>query len=283
MTKTDFAGLLDGVRAMKPRVHCFAGFVTANDCANMLLAVGASPIMADDPDEAEEVASICDALVLSLGTPSARRIEAMMRAGKCASALRRPVVLDPVGVTASLMRQRAAGKMMGQLRLSVIRGNASEIRALAGECCGRCGIDAREEETETQDTQGIQEIHRRNEAAARRLSRETGAVVILSGSTDVVTDGCRVCLIRGGHPMMRSVTGTGCQLSALTGAFAAANPDALFEAVCAAAGMMKLCGERAHAALSAGEGSMALRNRIIDEAYWMTTERLKEGCRYAMG
>lgn len=261
------AVLLKNIRSKTPRVHCMANIVAANDCANLLLAAGASPIMADDPMESAEITSCCAALTLSLGTPSARRLEAMHLSVQAAREKGIPVILDPVGVTISQMRRNAAQSLLQSGAVSVIRGNASEIRVLAGEAALLCGLESADNACEAKQ-------------AARRLAGQTGALVVMTGETDIITDGTRVCEVHHGHPIQRSITGAGCQLTALLGAFAAANPDRLFDAAIAGVCMMGLCAEQAYARLSAQEGNASCRDYIIDAAYRMTGESLKEGARY---
>ena len=259
------AGLMSAVRAGAPLVHCITNYVTANDCANLLLACGASPIMADDPDESAEITRAAAALVLNMGTPSPRRLEAMLRSGRAASEAGLPVVLDPVGVGSSSLRIDAARRLLAEAHISVIRGNASEIAALAEGRRGERGVDSA--------AQG-------SVALARSLARDTGAVVLLTGAEDIVTDGETTLAALGGHPMMRLITGAGCQLSALTGAFVAAAPARPLEAALAAACAMGLCGETAHARLHGPDGSAALRAYVIDAMSNLTPEALEEGARY---
>lgn len=262
-------GLLENVRLRAPHVHCIANIVTANDCANLLLAVGASPIMADDPGESAQITACCGALALSLGTPSERRLRAMHLSAQEAKRRGIPVVLDPVGVTASDMRREAARVLLGSGAVSVIRGNASEIRVLAGEAHAGCGLEAED------GTDGAC-------SAAQRLAGKTGAIVVMTGETDIVTDATRVCRIGNGHPILRSVTGAGCQLTALLGAFVAANPRRRFEAAIAGVCMMGLCGEIAHRRMSPMDGNAACRSYIIDAAYRVTDKELREGAKYAL-
>lgn len=258
---------LDNVRAVGPRVHCIANYVTANDCANLLLAVGASPIMADDPLESAQVTSCCSALTLSLGTISDRKLQAMQLS--CVAAGRKgiPVVLDPVGVTMSQLRRDAAKKLLDTGCISVIRGNASEIRLLAGEAVSACGLEA---EAETGNEY----------AAAKHLAKQMNTVVVMTGKTDIVTDGASLIRVFNGHEILRSVTGAGCQLSAMLGAFAGANPGNLLDAAVSAVCMMGLCGEIAHARMTQMDGNSACRGYIIDAAYRMTEKQLTEGARY---
>lgn len=264
------AEILNRNRSVRPMVHCMVNLVTANDCANLVLASGASPIMAEDAGEVEEVTAFCDGLVLNLGTPSPRKIEALLRAGREANRLGHPVVFDPVGAGSSQLRKEASRRILREVKLSVIRGNASEIRTLAEGTMARRGVDV-------DDTLPIQGTD-----LARELARRTGAVVVLSGDVDTVTDGMTVYRVKNGHPMMRSVTGTGCQLSCLTGAYAAANPDQPLQAALAAVCAMGLCGEIAFARLSGQEGNATYRNYIIDALYHLRGTDLERGANYAI-
>lgn len=261
--------MLQNVRENRPLVHCITNYVTANDCANLLLACGGSAIMADEMEEVEEVTSLCGGLVLNLGTPNPRKVEAMLRAGREANRMGRPVVFDPVGVGCSAFRREAGSRILEQVQLSVIRGNASEIAALTGGETGRCGVDA--------DASAASA-----EKSARLLAKKTGAVVVASGATDLVTDGEALYCVHNGHPMMRTVTGTGCQLSALTGAYVAANPQNLLRAALAATCTMGLCGEIAQGRLQPEDGNAAYRDRIIDAVFHLTAEDLEKGARYEL-
>ncbi len=278
------AEILCRTRERHPLIHCITNTVTANDCANLLLGCGASPIMADDPGEAAEITSMCDGLVLNLGTPNPRRLEALGIAGKTADALGHPVVLDPVGVGGSVMRRTAARELLDTVRFSVIRGNATEIGTLAGmlpqaifgtasvggESGTWRGVDADAGTLSTENLVGL----------AEALAKTTGAVVLLTGVTDIVTDGATTYLVKNGHPMMRDVTGTGCQLSALVGAYVAANPDSVLTATLAAVCAMGLCGERAHARLRSEDGNATYRKYILDALYNLKPDELEKGARY---
>jgi hydroxyethylthiazole kinase len=173
--------------------------------------------MAHAPEEVEEMAGLADALVLNLGTLSTPWIETMFRAESAASARGIPVILDPVGAGATRFRTDTAQRMLSALQLAVVRGNASEILALAGHPSRARGVDA------TDDAESAR-------AAARELARQHGVVVALTGAVDFVTDGTRAAIIANGHPLMARVTGTGCVATALTGAVCAVEPDAFFAA-----------------------------------------------------
>lgn len=249
---------LDEVRIRRPKIHCITNYVTANDCANILLACGASPIMADDPAEAEEITSICQGLELNMGTLSEGHIRAMLKAGKKANQMGLPIILDPVGVGASRFRKEAAKQLMDNLRIAVIRGNLSEMIALATDRQNQGGVDAQSSDWITRTN--LSEIAR----FARNFADASQAVIAITGETDMVADSRQVFSIFNGHPMMSQVTGTGCQLSALTAAFAAANPENILEATAAAVCTMGICGQQAGERLAAGEGTMTYRNYLID-------------------
>lgn len=254
----------------RPLIHCITNYVTANDCANILLACGGSAIMADDPDEVAEVTAMCDGLVLNMGTPNPRKLDALLRAGEEANRLEHPVVLDPVGVGSSAMRRDAGRQLLERVRFAAIRANATEIATLVRGTAAHRGVDADLEEA-TADSVN---------ANAKRLSLETGAVVIVTGDTDIVTDGKTLYRVHNGHPMMKTVTGSGCQLSALLGAYVTANPQKPLQAALAAGCAMGLCGEIAHARLSPLDGNASYRNYIIDAIYNLTPEALQKGAKY---
>ena len=259
--------IIQQTRHKRPLVHCITNYVSANDCANLLLGCGASAIMADDPEEVAEVTAMCDGLVLNMGTPNPRKLEALLIAGMEANRLGYPVVLDPVGVGSSAMRQEAARKLLEQVRFAAIRGNATEIVTLVRGTAAHRGVDADEQNDAT-------------EANARQLARKTGAMVIVTGDTDLVTDGTTLYRVHNGHPMMRTVTGAGCQLSALVGAYITANADRPLQAALAAVCAMGVCGEIAHRRLTPLDGNASYRNYILDAICNLTPQALEEGANY---
>ena len=230
------ARLLGELHRRRPLVHCITNYVTANDCANILLAIGASPIMADDPEETEEIAAAASALVLNMGTPSRRKLEAMIRAGRRANEKGIPVILDPVGAGASRLRREMAESLIREVRVDILRGNVSEVSFAAGLASREKGVDVSEADRGIDRTEAAL-------AAARRL----GCTVAVTGEVDVVTDGRRTARIRGGSSMMARVTGTGCMTSALAGAFAGAGAERgdAFPAAVAALASMGIAGETA--------------------------------------
>ena len=269
-----FSEILENVRNKSPLIHNITNYVTVNDCANIVLACGASPIMADDRDEAADITSICGGLNINIGTLNSRTVESMLIAGNRANELGHPVVLDPVGAGASKLRTETALRLLDEIKFTVIRGNISEIKTLASVSGTTKGVDADISDRVAEDNL--------DEAVAfvKSFAKAAGAVIAVTGAIDIVTDGSIAYCIRNGHPMMSSVTGTGCQLSAMTAAFVTANPDKPLTAAAAAVSAMGLAGEIAHARLSEADGSASYRNYIIDAIYNMTPKALEEGAKY---
>lgn len=261
--------LISRCRELNPLVHCISNYVSANDCANLLLACGASPIMADDPHESADITAASRALVINLGTPNPRKLEAITRSAKKANETGIPVVLDPVGVGASPYRMEFVRKLLTDVRISVIRGNASEVEALLHGQSLHHGVDT-----------GTDAGRDRIRESARTLAEKFACTVVVSGKADIVTDEKQGCLVRNGHPMMKYVTGSGCQLSALIGAFAAVCPESPLSAALYAAVSFGLCGEMAVSRLTQKDGSAAMRQYLIDAMFRMDHESCLKGARY---
>ncbi len=269
-----FKEIFANVRRSAPLVHNITNYVTVNDCANMLLACGASPIMADDQEDALEITAICGGLNINIGTLNRHTIPAMFAAGKRANELGHPVVLDPVGAGASTLRTETALELLKEVKFTVIRGNVSEIKALALGSGTTKGVDANVADRVTEENlYGAIEF-------AKGFARRAGAVIAVTGAIDIVTDGERAFCIRNGRPEMSAITGTGCQLSALTAAFAAAGPDRPLEAAAAAVCAMGLCGEIAYERMTGLDGNSSYRNYIIDAMYRLTPAELERGANY---
>ena len=250
MTK-QAADLIEKVRGQVPLVHQITNYVTVNDCANITLAVGASPIMADDIGEAADIAGIASALVLNIGTLNERTIASMLAAGKRANERGIPVVLDPVGAGASRLRNETTLAILRQVRLAVVRGNLSELSFVAGLGASTRGVDASDADA------GRDAV-----TVAREAARQLGCVAAVTGAVDVISDGTRTVEIRNGHPMLSRVTGTGCMSTALVGACAGAADDCLTAAVAAIAAM-GIAGEIAYE--RAGEqGTGSFRTALMD-------------------
>lgn len=269
-----FKNMLENVRKNCPLIHNITNYVTVNDCANIVLACGASPIMADDKDEVADITAICAALNINIGTLNSRTIASMLIAGKRANELNHPVVLDPVGAGASKLRTDTAMQLLKEVKFSVIRGNISEIKTLASGSGTTKGVDADVADKVTEEN--LDEVI----AFAKAFAEKTGAVIAITGAIDVVTDDKKAYCIRNGHPMMSSITGTGCQLSAMIAAFIAANPEHPLEAAAAAVSAMGYAGEVAYSRLTELDGNSTYRNYIIDAIYNMTPDRLEKGAKY---
>lgn len=269
-----FQTMLENIRILHPIVHNITNYVTANDCANILLACGASPIMADDAAEASEITALCSATNLNIGTLNSRTVSAMLIAGKKAAELGHPVVLDPVGAGASVLRTETALRLLNEIPFTVIRGNISEIKALALGTGTTRGVDADSADRVTEENLDAMIDF------AKTFAARTGAVISISGAIDIAANANTAYCIRNGHPMMSTITGSGCQLSALTSAFVAANPASPLLAAAAAVTAMGLAGEVAHARLTPQDGNASYRNYILDAICNLTPEALEKGANY---
>ena len=262
------SSIIEKIRRAAPLIHCITNYVTVNDVANVLLAIGAHPIMADDPEEVEEITALCAGLCLNIGTLNARTIPSMLTAGKHARALGHHVVLDPVGAGASRLRTETALRILHEVRPTVIRGNISEIRTLAVGSGTTQGVDANAADTVTEE----------NLAATadflRAFAARAEAIVVVTGAIDIMTDGVTVYTVRNGRAEMGRVTGTGCQLSALLAAALAVEPLGLLAAVAETVALMGVAGEIAWARMGERDGNATYRTRIIDAIYRMTGEEL---------
>ena len=211
MEATDLRAAHAALRETAPLVHCLTNTVVQTITANALLAVGAAPAMVDEPAEAGEFAAVASAVLVNVGTVQQRTAEAMRIAARAAGDAGTPWVLDPVAVGGLTFRTELAADLV-ELRPAVVRGNASEVLALAGAGKGGRGVDS----TATPDD-ALE--------AAGELARRTGGVVAVSGPVDVVTDGTRVVRIGGGSALLTRTTGAGCALGALVAAYVAAAGD----------------------------------------------------------
>ena len=241
---------LDDLRQRSPLLHCVSNTVTANDCANLVLAVGASPIMAHAPEEMGEITAASAATVLNTGTPDSRRFDTCLLCGREAARLGRPVVLDPVGVGASAWRLERVEGLLSAFTPTILRVNLGEAQALLGVTGQERGVDSPRDAPEL------------GAETAARLARRLGTAVLLSGREDIVAGGGRCWRVAGGSGRMGQVTGTGCMLSVLCGAFAAVEPEGVRAALLAAA-FWKVCARRAEKG-AAGPGSF--RTALMDAA-----------------
>ncbi|MFC3885776.1 hydroxyethylthiazole kinase [Bacillus songklensis] len=212
--------LLQEVRERNPLVHNITNTVVTNFTANGLLALGASPVMAYAKEEVADMAKIAGALVLNIGTLNETEVEAMMIAGKSANKHGVPVVFDPVGAGATPYRTQTARKLLKELKISIIRGNAGEIANVIGESWEVKGVDAGE---------GVGDVVTLAKTAAKQLD----CLVVITGKDDVVSNGEQTVLIENGHPILTKVTGTGCLLTSVIGAFASVSIDLMAASISA--------------------------------------------------
>ncbi|AQW86958.1 hydroxyethylthiazole kinase [Campylobacter pinnipediorum subsp. caledonicus] len=249
--------ILSQIRSLKPLVHCITNYVTANDVANALISLGASPVMADDEREVEEMVCMSNALVINIGTLNERTITSMIKAGKKANGLNIPVVLDPVGAGATTFRTQTALKLIENIKFSIIRGNASEISALVGDDINKSrGVDVNSKSAEL----GVEEMVKR----ASVLWKLSKSVVVVSGRIDIVLEGNNVAVGENGHEIMTKVTGSGCMLSAVLAAFAASEED-IFQAALYGVLAFGICGEMAMDLMSDRDANASYRNYLINE------------------
>jgi hydroxyethylthiazole kinase len=254
---------IERIRAEAPLIHNITNYVVMNTTANALLAIGASPIMAHAVEEVEEMAGIARALVINMGTLSTPWVEAMILAGRVARRRGIPVVFDPVGSGATCYRSETALRLIAETRPAIIRGNASEIRSLAGAGGGTKGVDSAHA---AEDSVG----------AAHALAARAECVVSMSGSVDVIVGAGREIRVSNGDPMMARVTGMGCTATALTGAFAAVN-TAPEEAAAHAMAALGIAGEMA-AERAGGPGSFQMQ--LLDALYRIDAPEIERRLRY---
>lgn len=232
---------LKDLKNTKPLIHHITNLVVMNETANATLAIGASPVMAHAIEEVEEMASVARALVLNIGTLTTELVESMIRAGLAAGRNNTPIILDPVGAGATTLRTEACRRLLSELDITIIRGNASEAAVLAEYEAQIKGVDAM---TMSHDLEDI----------AKTLAVKTGCVAAVTGPVDIVSDGVRIARISHGHPMMAMVTGTGCIATSIVAGFASVIADP-FTASVAALTFYDLAGEAAAAGAEGLPGS----------------------------
>ncbi len=257
---------LEKIRRNKPLIHNITNFVVMNYTANVLLATGASPVMAHAENEVEEMVGFAGALVINIGTLTDIWVASMVRAGKKASELGTPIVLDPVGSGATRLRTEAAKTIIAETNVSIVRGNASEILSLHN-------ADAQ--------SKGVDSLHAVDEAegSAMILAKELGATLAITGPTDFITDGSRIVRVANGHPLMPVVTGTGCSATAVIGAFAAVDPDP----VTATATGLAFFGLSGEVAGNSAKGPGSFMTALLDSLYLLSGDEVAAGCRITEG
>ena len=253
---------LQKLRTTRPLIHNITNYVVMNYTANALLSCGASPVMAHAVEEVEEMVSMAGALVLNIGTLTPTWIDVMLVAGKKANQVDIPVVLDPVGSGATKLRTSSAKRILEEIDISVIRGNASEVLSLAEMESGTKGVDS------VHTVEDVSEI-------AAGLADRIGSTLAITGPVDLITDGNRTYRVSNGHELMSSVTGTGCTASALVGAFLAVDKNAAHAATTALS-YLGLAGESA-AATATGPGSFQIA--MLDALYNINEKEMEKGAK----
>jgi hydroxyethylthiazole kinase len=252
--------LLGRIRDQRPLIHHITNMVVMNDTANITLAIGAAPVMAHAIEEVEEMVGLAKALVLNIGTLTPEQIESMLRAGRRANDLGVPIVLDPVGAGATSLRTQSALRLLRELTIAVIRGNASEVGTLVGVAAETRGVDSIS-------------LSESREFVASLAAREFGCSAAITGARDVISDGNRLAYVDNGHPLLAAITGSGCMATSLIAAFLAVEPDAWLATI-AALSAMGLAGEIA-APKAGGPGTF--RSHLLDAVASLDEETFARG------
>lgn len=268
MENEEIKTYLNNLKQKNPLIHCITNYVTVNDVANSLIAIGASPVMADEPSESGEITAISNGLLINLGTLNLNTIKAMQNSIKMANSLNLPVVLDPVGIGASTLRNETAINFLKEYKFSIIKGNISEIKFLNGEKSIAKGVDASLKDLNDDI------LNRVN--LAKELSIKTDAAIVITGKIDVVAFKNEAYLLKNGSSLMGKFSGSGCILGGICTAFLASNTDPLKSAIM---GVLAECiaGElvRGKNVLS-DMGSMKFKNGLIDEIYLIDDKKIQD-------
>ncbi|MBS4189554.1 hydroxyethylthiazole kinase [Bacillus sp. FJAT-49705] len=258
--------LLNKIKIQNPLVHHITNNVTINDCANVTLAIGGSPVMATSIEEVADMVNLANALVINFGTIDDQTFDAMILAGKAANEKGIPVIFDPVGVGATPFRTKKAQELLNKVSVSIVRGNATEVYALIGGDAQTRGVDAGK-------------IPLSNETLALKAAKDLKAITVISGQLDVISNGEETISIANGDIWLTRITGTGCMTTSLIGCFASITKD-FFSAAIAGMSVMSLSGERAKSRLKENEGIGTYRVMLMDEISLITAEIWEEGVRF---
>jgi hydroxyethylthiazole kinase len=231
MLQASYSEIFSAVRKQNPLIHHITNYVTVNDCANITLCTGGAPVMAHAPEEVEEMVQYAGALVLNIGTLDSAQIDSMLLVGKAAARRDIPIILDPVGAGATYFRTKTAQLLMTELPISIIKGNAGEIGVLAG-------VDAQVRGVDSAGISGDPE------SITCEFAMRAGITVVMSGPSDIISDGNKTVLVENGHPMMGVISGTGCMAASITGVFNAVSKNRV-EACTAALAAFGIAGEKA--------------------------------------
>ncbi|WP_276956235.1 hydroxyethylthiazole kinase [Methanobrevibacter woesei] len=271
--KGNLKNSLENVRKNNPLTHCITNSVTINDCANAVLAIGGSPIMAEDEEEMEEVVEIADVLVINIGKLSKEQIKAMNVSAAHATKTNTPIVLDPVGAGISQLRNNTIKYLVENNNITAIRGNISEIKAIANivgllntESAAK-GVDVSEDDIISRDNLEI------NGNLVKELAKKLDTIVIASGPLDIISNGETIVVLDNGDEMMPLITGSGCMLTSIVGSCVAVNDP--FEGSILASIAMSLAGEKARKQVDENDlGTGSFRTFIIDYLYKTNVESL---------
>ncbi len=267
--------LIEKLRQESPLTHCITNVVTVRDCANAVLAIGGSPIMANAPEEAEEITSIANSLVINIGTLTSEQIQTMEQSAKQATKMEKPFVLDPVGVGISKIRNETPINIIKESKPAIIRGNLSEIKAIAmfygilEECTTAKGVDVADTDIINENTLET------NAQIVKNIAEKLETTIAVSGPIDIVSDGNEVYALENGDAMMANITGTGCMLGSIMGAYVAID-NPLTAAVTATA-VMSIAGEiAAQTTRNNNLGTGSFGTYLIDELSKLNSEIFKK-------
>jgi hydroxyethylthiazole kinase len=256
------AELLARIHDRHPLIHHITNYVVMNDTANLTLALGASPVMAHAKEEVAEMVSAAGALVLNPGTLTPEWVEAMLIAARRANELGIPVIYDPVGVGATRLRNETGERFLSELRLAVIRGNSGEVGALAGAGGRVKGVDS---------VEGVKDPAQ----VTRDLAYKYDTVVAITGQRDILSDGLRTLGVDNGHPMLKTITGSGCMATTAVATFCAVESNYLI----ASAAALACYGLAAQAAAERAKGPGTFRAELLDSVYQLSPEQVESGVR----
>ena len=251
------SAMLGLIRQNKPLIHHITNYVTVNDCANITLCIGASPVMSHALEEVEEMVGHAGALVLNIGTLDSSQATSMLLAGHAANNLNIPVIVDPVGAGATRYRTNFVQRLIEELQISVMKGNAGEIGVLAGADAHVRGVDSGD-------------VNGNLPRIAQNFALESGITIIMTGATDIVSNGRQIITIENGHPMMGRISGTGCMATSVIASFAAVSRNTA-EASAAALAAFGIAGERAAAGPS---GPGTFKSALFDQLSHLTPAEL---------
>lgn len=245
--KIDAYSLLERIKEQKPVVHHLTNWVTIYDCANIVKVLGASPVMAHAKEEVSEMAKIASSLVLNIGTLTPEFVEAMKIAARSANEKGIPVILDVCGAGATQLRDKKCFELLDEVKINIIKGNASEIARISGESVKTKGVDS------GHVSKDMMQI-------AKHLAQKRKCIVVVTGAEDIVADEDKLYIVKNGHPMMTHVVGTGCMAASVIGTFAAVERD-LALAATAALVSFELAAE---CAVKLSKGPGGFKERIFD-------------------